>query len=152
MRHAWLLLLAIGCGSSGGGGEPQHGTASAQYGTTTHAMTVGAAILDPNVAGNMIVELGNDNVSCGVDLDNEFPPSGLYVYFSVSKTTPGTDANATVTVISSSGNNIDADTSNGTVTVDAIDTRVTGSVTFSSSTQTVSTITATGTFDVKKCF
>jgi len=74
------------------------------------------------------------------------------VYFSVNKTTPGTDTMAFVTAETSSGNHIDADSTNGTVTIDAIDARVTGSVTFSSSTQDVSTITANGTFDVKRCF
>ena len=128
------------------------GTASVTYGTSTGAMRVGAAIADPNVAGNMIVELGTDNIDCSVNVDDEFPPPGLYVYFSESKTTPGADTQATVTAVSSSSNHIDADTSSGMVTIDAIDARVTGSVTFSSSTQDIANIAATGTFSVKRCF
>ena len=82
MRHAWLLLL-VGCSSSNPPHEPQMGTATVQYGSAMGAMKVGAAILDPMTAGNMIVELGSDNVDCTVNLDfepeenyggNRYPP------------------------------------------------------------------------------
>lgn len=38
------------------------------------------------------------------------------------------------------------------VTIDTIDTRVTGSLTFSTTDQKVGTISVSGNFDVKKCF
>jgi hypothetical protein len=152
MKHGWLCVLAIAACSSGPSGEPAHGTATVMYGATSGKMVVGSAISDASMPANMVVQLGNDNVSCGTNLDNEFPPQGLYAYFSVDKTTPGTAANADVTVVNASGNNINVELSSGMVTIDSIDTRVMGSIMFTVMSQTDGTISVSGSFDVKKCF
>src|SRR5437763_320604 len=125
MKYASLLLLAIGCSSSPSG-EPAHGTATVAFGTSTGKMVVGSAIQDTSLPGNMVVQLGNDNVACGTDLDASFPSAGLYAYFSVSKTTPGANADESITVVNSSGNNINIELAGGMVTIDSIDTRVMG--------------------------
>jgi hypothetical protein len=159
MRLTWLgfVIFAIGCGTSTPAGTPQNGDATLQYGSTTQDLTVGSAILDPNGGGSgvaaMLVQLGTDGVTCDVNLVGPtFPPHGEYVYFDVDPTTPMDYAEALVSVISSTNNNLSLDESNGTVSITSIDTRVMGTVTFNSSTDEAGAIVATGTFDVEKCF
>lgn len=152
MKHAWgLLLVVAACGSSG---EPMKGDVMYTYGTSHPKMAYGAAVEDKQMAGNMLVQLGDDNVDCGTDLQGFSlgAPSGTFVYFSVSATTPGTDANAFISAQQSNASHVNVNASSGTVTIDTIDTRVTGSLTFSTTDQTVGTISVMGNFDVKKCF
>lgn len=149
MRIALFALLAA-CTSSKGG-EPQMGTASATYGTTTKMLLTGSAIVDVDTSGNMLVQLGDGGVDCSTNLNASFPPAGLFVTMSVSSANPGMYTTAAIQVMLSSGNHIDAQISDGMVTIDSIDTRVAGSIDFSTSGSS-GTVSATGTFDVKKCF
>jgi len=149
MRIVAFALLAA-CTSSKGG-EPQMGTASGTYGTTTKMLVTGSAIKDIDSAGNMLVQLGDGGVDCSTNLNASFPPEGLYVTMSVDMTTPGMYTTAPIQVMRSSGNHIDAEISDGIVNIDAIDARVTGSINFSV-TGSDGTVSAMGTFDVKKCF
>ncbi len=48
--------------------------------------------------------------------------------------------------------NIKLNSGTGMVTIDTIDPRVTGSVTFDTNDQDVGAITASGSFDVVRCF
>lgn len=153
MRIAWTLLClgVVACGSASGG-EPQNGNATVTWGSTTDAMTVGSAIRSASGATAITVQLGNDNVSCSTDLNNSFPPPGLYLVFDIDASTPGTNSQATIAGIHSSGSHIDFDEATGMTTVTSIDTRVMGSLTFMTTDSTGATVTASGTFDVKKCF
>jgi hypothetical protein len=149
--RTWILLAAAGCGTSG---EPMHGDVAVQYGAASPKLVVGAAVIDKNTPGNMLVELGSDNVDCGTYIDGiELGfPSGVYVYFSASATTPGTDAQGYVEVMKSSGNNVNINGAGGSVTISTIDTRVTGSLTFMTTDANVGMISVSGSFDVKRCF
>jgi hypothetical protein len=152
MKHAWLILFAIGCGTSGGG-EPQHGTATLQYGSSNEPLTVGAAIADKQDATMMYIELGSDHVTCSTDLINGTTSPGAGRYADVDlPATPGTYPQANVGVMNISANSINLDEASGSVTITSIDTRVMGSITFTTTDMTVGTIAVSGTFDVKKCF
>ena len=153
MKHAWgLLVIVAACGTSG---EPMKGDIMYTYGTDHPKMAYGAAVEDKQTPGNMLVQLGDDNVDCSTNLD-EFVliggPSGTFVYFSVSATSPGIDANAFISAQQSNHSHTNINESSGMVTIDTIDTRVTGSLTFSTTDQTVGEISVSGNFDVKKCF
>jgi hypothetical protein len=152
MKHAWGLLL-IGCGTSG---EPMKGDVMFAYGTSHPKMVVGAAVANKDTAGEMVVQLGDDNVDCSTNLDQGLftigGPTGTFVYFSVSSTTPGTDANASISVEHSTGRDTSINEAPGMVTIDTIDTRVTGSLTFMTTDDTVGPIAVSGNFDVKRCF
>jgi hypothetical protein len=152
MRYAWLCALAIGCGSSSNGGEAQLGTATLMYGTDNRMMTTGSAIQDPMVPANMRIQLGTDNVRCGTDLDANMPPSGTYIYFSVDKTTPMANQTTDVNVEALSSSNFDFSGATGMATITAIDTRVMGSLVFSTTDAHDKPIMFTGEYDVKKCF
>jgi hypothetical protein len=157
MRPSFLLMIsvAIGCGSSGGGsGEPQNGNAMVVFNTRTEVMDVGAAIADSADPTKMIVQLGSDHVTCSLDLahGNSFPPQGSYIYFQFDKTTPGTDTMASMVTVDFSGSQININEGSGTAHVTAIDTRVTGDLTFTKTDGPGAPINASGTFDVKKCF
>ena len=145
------LVMLVGCGSSGGGGEPQNGDVMITYGTTMPDLAVGSAVQDKSTAGNMVVQLGTGGVSCGTYLPDAFPSGGTYVFFSVDKTQP-TNGMLFVNVEHSSGNHIDIDSADGTVAVTSVDTRVTGSITFTTTNMTAGNIAVSGNFDVKRCF
>src|SRR3569623_489006 len=106
--------MVAACGTSG---EPMKGDIMYPYGSSHPKMVVGSA--------------GEDNVDCSTNLDNFVligGPIGTFVYFSVIATTPGTDTSATISAEQSSRNNTSINESSGTVTIDTIDTRVTGSL------------------------
>jgi len=152
MKYAWGCLLVIGCGTSG---EPMKGDVAFTYGTAKPKLVVGAAVANKDMPGQMLVQLGDDNVDCGTYLDAGITfsaPSGTFVYFSVDATTPGTNASAYVSVEHSTGNNININESSGTVTIDAVMPRVTGSLTFMTTDMDVGMIAVSGNFDVKRCF
>src|SRR3569623_102718 len=102
MKHAWGLLLLIGCGASG---EPMKGDVMFAYGTDHPTMAFGAAVQNKDTPGEMLVQIGDDNVDCGTYLASLSigGPSGNYVYFSVEATTPGMHADAYVNVEHSTG-------------------------------------------------
>ena len=153
MKHAWgLLAFVAACGTSG---EPMKGDIMYTYGTDHPKMVVGSAVANKQAPGEMVVQLGDDNVDCGTNFDAAFmigAPSGTFVYFSVDATMPGTHTDAFISAQRSNASNINVDAAAGTVTIDTIDTRVTGSLTFMTTDQTVGPISVTGNFDVKKCF
>jgi hypothetical protein len=155
MTHArWIVALSciVGCGTSG---EPLHGDVMMTYGTAAPKLVVGSAVEDKQMAGNMLVQLGTDNVDCGMNLGDfgfSGPPSGVYVAVSVSKTVPVTDPQASIEVIKTDGANININISSGSVMIDSSDTRVMGSLTFSTTDDQAGPITVSGGFDVKKCF
>lgn len=151
MKHAWGLLLVIGCGSSG---EPMKGDVMFTYGTDHPKMAFGAAVQNKDTPGEMVVQIGDDNVDCSTDL-NSFGfggPAGNFVYFSVDATTPATVADATISVEHSTGNHVSINESNGTVVIEATTPRVTGNLTFMTTDQDVGDIAVSGNFDVKRCF
>jgi hypothetical protein len=153
MKHAWILLaLGLGCGSSGGGGEPQLGNAMIVHDGKTQMLATGAAILDTKMTANMVIQLGVDKVTCSTDLNNNLPPAGTFVLVSVDKTTPANYADQGVDVIVSSGANIDISGGTGPVAVTSIDTRVMGNITLATTDINNNPVMVNGTFDVKKCF
>ena len=149
--RTWFLLVAVGCGTSG---EPLKGDVSLQYGTSSPKLVVGAAVADKDTPGHMLVQLGTDHVDCSTNINGiEIGfPSGTYVYFSEDAMTPGTDAQAFIEVMNSSGNNVNINGAGGMVTIDSIDTRVKGSLTFTTTDDKVGAISVSGSFDVKRCF
>lgn len=153
MKHAWILLFAIGCGSGGGGGEPLMGSIAVQYGTMMPDMTTGSAVLSHDSPMQMVIQIGSDHVDCQTDLSGSFFGSqGTYVFFNADNTMPSTNPQADITVENVSGNHIDLNGSTGSVTISTIDTRVTGTVTFTTTDSMIGTISVNGDFDVKRCF
>src|SRR4051812_43595482 len=152
MKHAWGLLLVIGCG--GTSGEPMKGDVMFTYGTDHPKMAYGAAVQNMDTPTEMLVQIGDDNVDCSTYLDQlSFGgPAGNFVYFNVDQTASGPVANATVSVEHSTGNHISINESSGTVTIDSTTPRVTGSLTFMTTDQDVGDIAVMGNFDVKRCF
>lgn len=152
MRYAWLLLFAIGCGTSGGG-EPLMGDVAIQYGSSMPDLTTGSAIQSKSDPTKMVVQLGTDHVDCKTDLDSSFfAEGGTYVFFLEDSATPGTDAQAVVNVENVTGNNINVLSATGSVTISTIDTRVTGTVMLTASDMSIGMVTVNGNFDVKRCF
>ena len=152
MRNLALVLL-VGCGGGGTDGEPMMGTVQISYGDSKPKMVVGSAVQNMDNPNEMLVQIGSDNVDCGSYLDVflDFDvPSGTFVYFNVPKV-PGTD-NGSVAVMKSGGNSISTNEGPGQVTINTVDTRVTGTVTFATVDEDVGNIMVAGTFDVKKCF
>lgn len=130
------------------------GDVTVMYGTASPKLVVGSAVVDKNTPGHMLVQLGTDNVDCstfinGIEIGF---PEGTYVYFSADASTPGTDPQAYVDVMKSAGNNVNIDSAAGSVTIATIDTRVTGSLTWTTTDDKVGTISVSGGFDVKRCF
>jgi hypothetical protein len=153
-----LAVLAIAfsttaaCGTSG---EPMTGDVVFHYGTDTPELVVGAAVMDTNQAGNMLVQLGSDNVDCDTYLDVFFSldyPSGSFVYFSVDSATPGTVTDAAISVAKSNNNHTSINLGSGSITIDAVSPRVTGTLTATLTDETVGAIDVSGSFDVKRCF
>jgi hypothetical protein len=150
MKHALGCVLLVACGTSG---EPMNGDIMVAYGTSMPKMIVGAAVEDTSEPGHMLVQMGDDNVDCGTDFNElSFGTSGTFVYFSVDATTPGMQPDAWITVERNSGRHFSSNSSDGTVTIDAVSPRVTGSVTFQTTDDDVGSITVNGSFDVKRCF
>jgi hypothetical protein len=151
MRYAWLIFC-LGCG--GTSGEKLEGDVSIAYGSSSPDLVVGAAVQDENVPGEMLVQIGSDNVDCDTYLDHflDFDlPSGTFVYFSVPKVA-GAHPQNTVAAMKTSGNSTSVNLGTGAVTITASEPRVTGTVTFTTTDEDVGTIAVTGSFDVVRCF
>jgi hypothetical protein len=150
MKHAWGCMLLVACGTSG---EPMNGDITLMYGDSSPKLIVGAAVEDTDAPGQMLVEMGDDNVDCDTNFSQlSFGVSGTFVYFSVDATTPGTQSDLFVTVLRSSGNHLSSNSTDGTVTIDTVSPRVTGSIMFETTDNDVGPITVNGSFDVKRCF
>lgn len=151
MRQLLLVVGIVGCGTSG---EPLEGDVSVDYGGDRPDLAVGSAVVHRDDTANMLVQLGSDDVDCETYLDELFlfsGPEGTFVYFSVPQTT-GTHAQAYVAVMKSEDNSSHTNIASGMVTIDAVEPRVTGSVTFSTTGDDVGAISVSGSFDVKRCF
>jgi hypothetical protein len=153
---ALVLAAAAGCGG-GTSGETANGTAMIDFIGDQSTISVGAALAEADSPGKMLVVFGTNHIDCGFDPQSDsLPESGTYVSFSASATTPGTDAQAQVSVEKITSSSIDGYSSNGSVTIDAIADRVTGSIQFTDMSQDENgnpeTVSVSGTFDVKKCF
>lgn len=149
MRIIWAIALAA-CG--GTSGEPIGGDVSISFDGDTQPFVVGAVIEDEDVPGNMVVQLGTDEIDCDTNLDSLFLPDGVFLTFSVEEA-PGTYEDGFISAIRADGNSIHLNASTGSVTIDAVGDRVTGTLTeFSTTDDDVGEITAVGTFDVLKCF
>jgi len=152
MKHAWGCLLLAACGTTSG--EPMKGNIAFSYGTSMPKMSVGAAVEDMDTPGHMVVMMGDDNVDCSSDFSGiSFGgPSGTFVYFSVDATTPGTDANAEISIEHSTGSHISINGTGGMVTIDTVMPRVTGSLSVTTTDDQVGAISVSGNFDIKRCF
>ena len=147
MRTIALLLL-VGCGDSG---EPLKGDITVQYGDESPDLKVGTVIADESEPGNMLVQIGTEEVDCDTRLDSLFgTPVGTFVFFSVAQAA-GTYM-PFVSVGHRAGNSTSVNISDGEVTIDAVEPRVTGSLTFDTTDDEVGTISVSGTFDVFRCF
>lgn len=155
-------LLGIGfvvaCGG-GTSGDPLMGTVSLSYGSEKPKMVVGSAVQHENTPGDMLVQIGSDNVDCNTFLDvflDFSTPEGHFIYFSADKAMTGTFTNKSIDVMKSSDNSTSINGSTGSYTIDSLGAaagdRVTGSVMVTTTDEEVGTITAMGTFDVKRCF
>ena len=151
MRH-FLLLLLVGCGGGGGGGEPITGTVSLDYGSDKPKLSVGAAVQDKESPNRMVVQIGTGGIDCDTNLEDfeEMPPSGTHVVFSVDKSVAMT--NGSVGVMKVSSRSLSLNSGPGTVTITAVEPRVTGSVSFATTDDEVGNILVAGTFDVIRCF
>jgi hypothetical protein len=149
MKHAWGCLLLVACGTSG---EPMKGDVALTYGTDMPKLVVGTAVADKSTPGAMQVQMGDDNVDCGTYLgDLIFGPSGTFVFFSVDAMTPGTHSDVFITVLHDTGNHSSSNSTGGTVTIESVSPRVTGSLSFETTESDVGMITVNGSFDVKRC-
>jgi hypothetical protein len=147
MRTIALLLL-VGCGDSG---EPLKGDIAIQYGADSPDLKVGTVIEDESDPGKMLVQIGTDEVDCDTRLDSLFGvPVGTFVFFSVDQA-PGTYMTF-VQAAQRVGNSTSVNISDGEVIIDAVEPRVTGSLTFDTTNEEVGTISVSGTFDVFRCF
>lgn len=141
--------MMIGCG--GDEGEPMEGSLQILVGNDAVTPSVGAALSNPEVPGEMVVLMGTNEVSCSTDLYDEPPQSGTFVMFSTEIATLG-PRDTGISVIRLSRSSSSLNSTDGTVTIDAVGERVTGSVVFDTTDDEVGTIAVTGTFDVLKCF
>lgn len=146
--RAIALLVLVGCGDSG---EPINGDIAIQYGNESPDLKVGTVIEDESEPANMLVQIGTEEVDCDTRLDSLFGvPVGTFVFFSVAKA-PGTYM-PFVQAAHREGNSTSVNIADGAVTIDAIEPRVTGSLTFDTTDEEVGTISVSGTFDVFRCF
>jgi hypothetical protein len=151
-----VLALALATAACGGDdGEPITGSIAMDYGGDAAAFKVGSVVEDENTPGKMIVQVGTNDVNCDTYLDNLFSfnnPKGTFLYFSVDPA-PGTYTDFFINAMRSDGDGTKINASFGSVTIDTVDGRVTGTVNeFDTTDDEVGTITASGTFDVLKCF
>jgi hypothetical protein len=152
MRKIIGLLLCAGCG--GIEGEPIEGDIAIQYGDSSPDLVVGTAVQDENDPALMLVQIGSNNVDCDTYLDRLFSftnPEGTFVFFSVDQA-PGAYDDGFVAAMRSDNNNTKVNQAPGSITIDTVEPRVSGSVTFSTTDEEVGEITASGTFDVLRCF
>ena len=155
MRN-WLffaLLGGVGCGGDGGG-EPIMGSISLQYGSAAPDLKVGAVVQDAGSDTKMIVQVGTDNVDCDTNLEkldsaSDFP-KGSFVFFTTAMA-PGATSGF-VSVMKSTSNSVSIHSASGMVTITAIEPRVTGSLTFTTTDEEIGTISVGGDFDIIRCF
>ncbi|MBS1119832.1 MAG: hypothetical protein H6Q90_2060 [Deltaproteobacteria bacterium] len=143
-----IAALAAGCGRDDSG-EPIDGTIAITVSGETITPDVGAAIDDPDDATKALVILGTRDISCSTRINSRLA-AGTYLTFAIDRTM-GTQAGF-ISVIRVEGGSANLNGSPGEVIIDGIADRVTGSLTFDTTDDQVGPITATGTFDVRRCF
>ena len=151
---ALALLAASSLGACGDSGEPMKGDVTVHYGSSTPGMKYGTAVAAEDNPNQMLVQFGSGDVDCDTYLDVflDFSlPDGTFVYFVVDRT-PGAHASTTVSTMKNTSNSTNINSSNGSVTIDGVEPRVTGRVTFTTTDDEVGQINVDGTFDVKRCF
>jgi len=131
------------------------GTIAIQYGSSSPDLVVGAAVQDENAPEKMLVQVGSNNVDCDTYLDVLFSfdsPEGTFLYFSVDKV-PGEYPDGFISAMHSEDNSTKVNATSGSVTIDSVDGRIIGTVnTFATTDDEVGDISASGTFDVVRCF
>ena len=154
MKLAVLGVLVAGC-NGGASGEPSGGTVSIVVGDKTIAPTVGAAIElvssppSPDDATKAMVILGTSGISCATDLNSRLD-AGTYLTFNIPRA--AMTLMGFVSVIRVDGSSAHLNATTGDIVIDAIDPRVAGTVSFTTTDDQVGTISASGTFDVIRCF
>jgi hypothetical protein len=152
MRHLWLMIFALGCG--GTSGESIKGDISIEYGSSSPKLVVGAAVQSELAPDEMLVQIGSDNVDCDTYLDRFLDfnlPSGTFVYFNVDKVA-ASYPQGTVATMHKADNSTSIHEGSGSIVIDAVEPRVTGQVTFTTTDDELGTISVTGSFDVVRCF
>ena len=147
----WCIALAA-CGESIEGEEVGPGTLTLHYGSESPKLEVGAAVQSADMPDKMLVMFGTNHIDCDSDFENDFPGNGTYVYFSVAKM-PGTYASTYTDILKIEPRSLHSNgTSSGMVVIDAVEPRVTGSLTVMTTDDDAGTLSAEGTFDVVRCF
>lgn len=146
---ATVSAMTMGCG--GDEGEPMEGSLQILVGNDPVTPSVGAALDNPEAEGEMVIIMGTKEISCGTDLYDSPPQSGTFVMFSTEIATLG-PRDVGVSVLRLSPSSGSSNSTDGTVTIDSVGERVTGSVVFETTDDDVGSITVTGTFDVIACF
>jgi hypothetical protein len=143
----WLVVL--GCGSSSPPGEPLvSGSISASYAGSAFMPGYGFATTYMNSG---VLGFGVDNVHCGTE-SSPLPPSGNGLIVQLPAIAVGTYSSALIQVFHDSGGDFMSHGSTGTVDLTAVDTTVTGTITFSfTDSQDGQTYSANGTFEVVNC-
>ena len=149
MRHGLLLALLAACG--GDDGEPLGGDITFAVGDEVVTPTTGAAIRDGRDRTLQMIILGTRDISCATTLDTPLR-KGTYLTLLIDPAqAPGTqDAMVSMVRVISSGSLINGAITS--VTVDELDQRLTGSVTFTTDDPDQAiTLAASGSFDVVNC-
>jgi hypothetical protein len=148
MRPSVLLVLGVAaCG--GEGGEPISGTLAIDVGGEVTTPTVGAAIPD---SGALLAIFGTREIDCDTTVQDNLE-RGVYLSFAIDPATLGAQM-PFVSVIRVVPGGTHLNGGPGDLVIDAVDNRITGSVTFATTDVTDEgdiPITATGTFDVLSC-
>jgi hypothetical protein len=149
-----LAVIALALAACGEDGVPMKGDVTLSYGSSKPGMKYGTAVAAEDSPNQMLVQFGSGGIDCDTYLDVflDFSlPDGTFLYFVVDRT-PGTHPQASISVMKNDDNSTSINSSSGSVTIDAVGDRVTGSVTFSTTDDEAGQITASGSFDVKTCF
>lgn len=152
-RLALITVTLAACGGGAGDGEPMSGTLAIGVGGETITPAFGAAIeesLDQDPGGTRaVVVMGTAPVSCETNVTGQLS-QGTYVTFRIDRATGAQTSFATVIRVVEIGAFLNGAPS--PVMIDALDGRITGSVTLAATDDRLGAITAAGTFDVIRCF
>src|SRR2546423_2759721 len=152
----WLLALLTAC--AGQSGDPIGGDVVIHVGDQTITPSVGALV--PGPPGNasnpatLLLVLGTRDISCNTSINTPLHP-GTYLtitFQAAARADIPTGMSApfvSVTRVVNGGAHLDGAT--GSVTIDGVGDRITGSVTFTTTNADVGTIDAMGSFDVTGC-
>lgn len=143
-RWPWLALIAA-CGSDPG--EPIGGSLGIEFDGELVIPTVGATVLDSATTARVI--LGTRDINCQTTDDDPLE-RGTYLVFTIDVEPTAQTPFVSVIRVVPGGTHLNGGP--GDVTIDAIDDRVTGSVTLATTDDAIGLITADGTFDVARCF